>query len=61
MSTRKKKAEIETEIEREPIMEVPSMVDKAKLKELYDARPIFNGREYRELHKWFEQLRGLIE
>lgn len=32
---------------------------KMALKELYDNRPIYIGREYNVLHKWYKQLEAL--
>jgi len=33
---------------------------KIALKDLYANRPIYNGREYSVLHKWYSQIEALI-
>lgn len=34
---------------------------KDELQTLYDNRPIYNGREYSVLHRWYSQLEALID
>ncbi len=41
-----------------PIIE--PTIDKAKLQALYNTRPMFIGREYSNLHKWYAELEKLL-
>lgn len=34
---------------------------KKQLQEIYDDRPIYAGREYNQLHKWYTRLAELLK
>ena len=53
-----------TIVSSEDIVFVDESIDpvqewKNQLKILYVTRPIYNGREYKVLHKWYSQLEAL--
>ncbi len=51
--------ELETTIIDEPEPVDPVQEWKDRLKAVYDDRPVFIGRQYNHVHKWYSRLEAL--